>query len=211
MGNSEYAGAIGAPFAITVIGGLSFSCIVDADPDPYRLYGTGKHATMVQGAVRESMGSARFALYGRSRLYLVLWWWPPVAVRLWVLLLAGIPGVTYFMQTSLRRARSKVIDPETDIHISVRNLVKIYDWPGRVSRQWKSGLLIRRRLGLEKNYLIPAGLPDDCPVPVPDMGSQKISPDTSSDYVDTTGASAIPLQTRERGFFMELGAGSSSC
>lgn len=43
------------------------------------------------------------------------------------------------------------------------------------------------------------------PVPVPDMGSQKISPDTSSDYADTTGASAIPLQTRERGFFMELG------
>ena len=74
-----------------------------------------------------------------------------------VLLLAGIPGATYFMQASLRRARSKVIDPEADIHISVRNLVKIYDWPGRVSRQWKSGLLIRRRLGLEKATLY---LPD---------------------------------------------------
>ena len=81
-----------------------------------------------------------------------------------VLLLAGIPGATYFMQASLRRARSKVIDPEADIHISVRNLVKIYDWPGRVSRQWKSGLLIRRRLGLEKSYLIPAGQPDGYPV-----------------------------------------------
>lgn len=51
-----------------------------------------------------------------------------------VLLLLFIE-VTYFMQTSLRRARSKVIDPKTDIHISVRNLVKIYDWPGRVNRQ----------------------------------------------------------------------------
>ena len=67
------------------------------------------------------------------------------------------------MQTSLRRARSKVIDPKTDIHISVRNLVKIYDWPGRVSRQWKSGLLIRRRLGLEKTTLY---LPD-CRMTVP--------------------------------------------
>ena len=28
MGNSEYAGAIGAPFAITVIGGLSFSALL---------------------------------------------------------------------------------------------------------------------------------------------------------------------------------------
>ena len=47
-----------------------------------------------------------------------------------VLLVFGIPGVTYFAQTSLRRARSKVIDPGEDIHISVRNLVKIYDWGG---------------------------------------------------------------------------------
>ena len=69
-----------------------------------------------------------------------------------VVLLAGIPGVTYFMQASLRRARSKVIDPEADIRISVRNLVKIYDWPGRVSRQWRSGLLIRRRLGIDGEY-----------------------------------------------------------
>ena len=94
MGNSEYAGAIGAPFAITVIGGLF--CIVDADPDPYRLYGTGKHAAMVQGAVRESMGSARFALYGRSRLYLVLWWWPPVAVRLWGVVVGRYSGSDLF-------------------------------------------------------------------------------------------------------------------
>lgn len=128
-----------------------------------------------------------------------------MAVRLWGVVVGRYSGSDLFYADKFRRARSKVIDPETDIHISVRNLVKIYDWPGRVSRQWKSGLLIRRRLGLEKNYLIPAGLPDDCPVPVPDMGSQKISPDTSSDYADTTGASAIPLQTRERGFFMELG------
>ena len=28
MGNSEYAGAIGAPFAITVIGGLAFSTLL---------------------------------------------------------------------------------------------------------------------------------------------------------------------------------------
>ena len=69
-----------------------------------------------------------------------------------VLLVFGIPGVTYFAQTSLRRARSKVIDPGEDIHISVRNLVKIYDWPGRISRQWNSGLNIRRHLGLSNEY-----------------------------------------------------------
>lgn len=205
MGNSEYAGAIGAPFAITVIGGLSFSALLTLILIPtvcmglentLQWYKELSAKVWVLHGLLFMAGAGCIWFYGGGLL------WQSVYG---VLLLAGIPGVTYFMQTSLRRARSKVIDPETDIHISVRNLVKIYDWPGRVSRQWKSGLLIRRRLGLEKNYLIPAGLPDDCPVPVPDMGSQKISPDTSSDYVDTTGASAIPLQTRERGFFMELG------
>ena len=205
MGNSEYAGAIGAPFAITVIGGLSFSALLTLILIPtvcmglentLQWYKELSAKVWVLHGLLFMAGAGCIWFYGGGLL------WQSVYG---VLLLAGIPGVTYFMQTSLRRARSKVIDPETDIHISVRNLVKIYDWPGRVSRQWKSGLLIRRRLGLKKNYLIPAGLPDDCPVPVPDMGSQKISPDTSSDYADTTGASAIPLQMRERGFFMELG------
>lgn len=45
-----------------------------------------------------------------------------------------------------------MIDPGEEIHISVRNLVKIYDWPGRISRQWNSGLLIRRHLGLNNEY-----------------------------------------------------------
>lgn len=69
-----------------------------------------------------------------------------------VALIAGIPGLTYFTQTSLRRAKSKVIDPNEEIHISVRNLVKIYDWPGRISRQWHSGLQIRKRLGMSREY-----------------------------------------------------------
>ena len=69
---------------------------------------------------------------------------PPVALRggdspciphadglfyrlLYVTLLAVlIPGVTYFMQASLRRAKADVVDPEEEIHIVIRNLVKIY-------------------------------------------------------------------------------------
>lgn len=32
------------------------------------------------------------------------------------------------------------------------NLVKIYDWPGHISRQWNSGLQLRKRLGLSNEY-----------------------------------------------------------
>ena len=53
-------------------------------------------ALTLLGAVRESMGSARFALYGRSRLYLVLWWWPPVAVRLWGVVVGRYSGSDLF-------------------------------------------------------------------------------------------------------------------
>ena len=164
MGNSEYAGAIGAPFAITVIGGLSFSALLTLILIPTVCMGLENTLQWYRGLSLKvwvlhgllfMAGAGCIWLYGGSLL------WQSVYG---VLLLAGIPGATYFMQASLRRARSKVIDPEADIHISVRNLVKIYDWPGRVSRQWKSGLLIRRRLGLEKSYLIPAGQPDGYPV-----------------------------------------------
>lgn len=164
MGNSEYAGAIGAPFAITVIGGLSFSALLTLILIPTVCMGLENTLQWYRGLSLKvwvlhgllfMAGVGCIWLYGGSLL------WQSVYG---VLLLAGIPGATYFMQASLRRARSKVIDPEADIHISVRNLVKIYDWPGRVSRQWKSGLLIRRRLGLEKSYLIPAGQPDGYPV-----------------------------------------------
>ncbi len=185
MGNSEYAGAIGAPFAITVIGGLSFSALLTLILIPTVCMGLESTLQWYRGLSPKvrvlhgllfTAGAGCIYLYGGSLL------WQSVYG---VLLSAGIPGVTYFMQASLRRARSKVIDPEADIHISVRNLVKIYDWPGRVSRQLRSGRLHR--------------------VPAPDAGSQKISPDPSSDYADTAGASAIPRLAQERGFFMELG------
>lgn len=152
MGNSEYAGAIGAPFAITVIGGLSFSALLTLILIPTVCMGLENTLQWYRGLSPKvwllhgllfMVGAGCIHLYGGSLL------WQSVYG---VLLLAGIPGATYFMQASLRHARSKVIDPEADIHISVRNLVKIYDWPGRVSRQWRSGLLIRRRLGIDGEY-----------------------------------------------------------
>ena len=152
MGNSEYAGAIGAPFAITVIGGLSFSALLTLILIPTVCMGLENTLQWYKGLSPKVWllhgllfvaGAGCIHLYGGSLL------WQSVYG---VLLLAGIPGAAYFMQASLRHARSKVIDPEADIHISVRNLVKIYDWPGRVSRQWRSGLLIRRRLGIDGEY-----------------------------------------------------------
>lgn len=152
MGDAEYAGAIGAPFAITVIGGLAFSALLTLILIPTVCMGLENTLQWYRGLspkiwilhlVLFLLGIACIWLYADGML------WQSIYL---VLLVFGIPGVTYFAQTCLRRARSKVIDPGEEIHISVRNLVKIYDWPGRFSRQWNSGLHIRRHLGLGNEY-----------------------------------------------------------
>ena len=152
MGDSEYAGAIGAPFAITVIGGLAFSALLTLILIPTVCMGL-ENTLQWYRSLSPKIWILHFVLFllGLACIWLyadgMLW----QAIYL-VILVFGIPGVTYFAQASLRRARSKVIDPGEEIHISVRNLVKIYDWPGRISRQWNSGLHIRRHLGLSNEY-----------------------------------------------------------
>jgi len=152
MGDSEYAGAIGAPFAITVIGGLTFSALLTLILVPtacmglentLQWYRTLSPKIWVIHVLLFLAGVVCIYLYVDSLLYQSLY-----LVALTILL----PGMTYFAQTSLRRAKAKVIDPNAEIHIEVRNLVKIYDWPGRFIREWKSGLQIRKRLGISPEF-----------------------------------------------------------
>ncbi|NDV64514.1 efflux RND transporter permease subunit [Bacteroides sp. 224] len=152
MGDSEYSGAIGAPFAITVIGGLAFSAILTLVFIPTVCMGLENTLQWYRSLSRK-LWALHLVIYvvGVLAIYLyadgMLW----QSIYL-VALTALIPGVTYFIQTSLRRANAEVVNPDEEIRITVRNLVKIYDWPGRFSRQWKSGLNIRKRLGLSTEY-----------------------------------------------------------
>lgn len=152
MGDSEYAGAIGAPFAITVIGGLAFSTLLTLVIIPtvnmglenaLTWYRTLPLKTKIWHLLLFIVGAVLIYLYVHGTMYQVVY----------VTLLAVlIPGVTYFMQTSLRRAKANVVDPDEEIHIVVRSLVKIYDRAGRFAREWNSGLNIRRRLGLSGEF-----------------------------------------------------------
>ena len=152
MGDSEYSGAIGAPFAITVIGGLAFSTLLTLVfiptvclglEDSIKWYKTLSYKVWILHLILFLIGV--FCIY----FYIDGLLWQSIYL---VALVALIPGVTYFTQNSLRRARAEVVDPKEEVHITVRNLVKIYDWPGRFSRHWKSGLKIRERLGLSTEY-----------------------------------------------------------
>ena len=152
MGDSEYAGAIGAPFAITVIGGLAFSTLLTLVIIPTVCMGlentqvwykTLSKKIKVLHLVLVVIGLICIYLYADGLL------WQSVYLIALVIL---VPGITYFTQTSLRRAQSGVVDEKQEIHIVVRNLVKIYDRSGRFSRQWNSGLELRKRLGLSSEY-----------------------------------------------------------
>ena len=69
-----------------------------------------------------------------------------------VLVVILIPGSTWFVLNSLRKARTKLIGENDTIGIRIQNLVKIYDRESQFSREWEAGKKIRRRAGLEKQY-----------------------------------------------------------
>jgi multidrug efflux pump subunit AcrB/ABC-type multidrug transport system ATPase subunit len=152
MGDNEYAGAIGAPFAITVIGGLAFSTLLTliiiptvcvALENAMAWYRTLSLKVKLFHLALVLIGTACIYFYAYGMLWQALYF---------VGLIILVPGSTYFAQTSLRRAKSDVVDPSKEISIVIRNVVKIYDRAGFFSRQWNSGLLLRKRLGLATEY-----------------------------------------------------------
>jgi len=152
MGDSEYSGLIGAPFAITVIGGLAFSTLLTLIVIPTVAMGLENTLAWYRTLSRKTqLFHLTLVLIGFAGIYLyvdeLLW----QAIYL-VALIIMVPGVTWFAQTSLRHAKSDVVDQDKEIRIEVSNLVKIYDRAGRFSRQWNSGLELNERLGLKTKF-----------------------------------------------------------
>lgn len=152
MGQAEYVGAIGAPFAITVIGGLSLSTILTLIFIP-TLYSGLENSLNWINSLHWGIKTAMAVLFV-SGTYFVYF---NVDSFLWqlldfMLLIILIPGVTAFVLGSLKQASTKVIDENEPIRITIRKLVKVYDRDSRFVREWKSGLKIRERAGLTKEY-----------------------------------------------------------
>ena len=150
MGDSggTYSNIIGAPFAITVIGGLSFSTLLTLVIIPTVAMGLENTLSWYRSlAIKTKLFHLALIVIGIASIYLyvdeLLW-----QIIYMVALIILVPGITYFAQTSLRRAKADVVDKNKEINIIVRNLVKIYDRDGQFTRQWNSGLEMRRRLGL---------------------------------------------------------------
>ena len=152
MGDSEYAGAIGAPFAITVIGGLAFSTLLTlvviptvyiALENSLKWYRTLSLKVKLFHLALILIGAVLVFLYVDEILWQSLYF---------IGLVILVPGSTYFAQTSLRQAKADIIDPNKEIQMVVRNVVKIYDRPELFSREWNSGLQLTKRLGFLNEF-----------------------------------------------------------
>jgi multidrug efflux pump subunit AcrB/ABC-type multidrug transport system ATPase subunit len=152
MGDNEYVGAIGAPFAITVIGGLSLSTLLTLVFIP-TFYSGLETSIQWMRDLNWKLKVAQFALFIAGVVFI----YTRVDTLLWqmldmVALVIVIPGTTWFIMNSLRKATETVIDPDKQITIKIENLVKIYDWGSRFAREWKGNRNIRERAGQLKYY-----------------------------------------------------------
>jgi ABC-type multidrug transport system ATPase subunit len=152
MGQAEYVSAIGASFAITVIGGLTLSTLltlvfiptfyIGLENSLKWFYSLEIRNKIIQFTIFSIM---IFLIYS----YIDNFLWKLITTILTLIL---VPAGTWFIMNSLRKARETVISPDQSISIYVQSLVKIYERESRWTREWKAGAKIRQRLGLEKQY-----------------------------------------------------------
>jgi len=152
MGKSEYVSLIGAPFAITVIGGLSVSTLLTLVFIPTFYSGLENALAWM----REQKLWVKIIMYSLMVLLSVLIYFT-VETFLWklvdvLLVITVVPAAVWFLLNSLRKASDKAIPEGEPIIIKVQNLVKIYERDGLFTRQWNGGINIRKRLRLEKEY-----------------------------------------------------------
>jgi len=139
MGNAEYVEAIGPPFAITVIGGLSLSTLLTLVYIPM-LYNGIEQALEWIGEQKLVVKIFLLILEVAGMLLVVLY----LETFIWkiaagLLVIVGTPVSWWFISNSLRKASERIIDEGSDIHIQVSNLVKIYGRESRMVREFQSG------------------------------------------------------------------------
>ena len=139
LGKVEYVTGIASPFAVTVIGGLSLSSVFTLIYIPTVYSGLETLLAWLKGLSRPvkaiqtaALAAGAYLIY--TRVDSLIWQFANL-----MLLLFLIPAVTYFLQNSLRRASAKLIAPDEEIVITIRNLYKIYGQPARFIREWRKG------------------------------------------------------------------------
>jgi multidrug efflux pump subunit AcrB/ABC-type multidrug transport system ATPase subunit len=151
MGNTEYVKAIGPPFAITVIGGLSVSTLLTLVFIPMLYNGFENSINWIRNlsvplkivlAVLEVAGLVLVILYMETFI------WQMAGV---ILVIAGLPAAIWFITNSLRKATESIISTEEDLHIRISNLVKIYGRDSKAILNYKAGNRMASKAANQQN------------------------------------------------------------
>ncbi len=139
LGKSAYIASIGAPFAVTVIGGLGVGTLFTLLLVPTVSYGLHNALSWWRGLNWKTKGIQGLAFVGGVFVIFSLVYTFPWRVAITFILFLLIPSVTYFFQTSLRRTHADLIAQGLPITITVRNITKLYDDFSRFSKEWRKG------------------------------------------------------------------------
>ncbi len=136
LGTAEYVSLIGAPFAITVIGGLALGTVLTLIVIPTVYLGLENSIQWFSKlpwwakVLNIGLFIAGFVLV-YFRVSNLLWQIADI-----LLLLFLLPAITYFIQSSLKKAQAELIPADEALHIKIQKLVKVYNRPGRFAREW---------------------------------------------------------------------------
>ena len=152
LGKAEYVELIGVPFAVTIIGGLTVSTLLTLVFIPTLNSGLQSSIKWIRGQ-KPYIKAIQIIIWVVGTYFIYI----EVDSRIWqiidfIVLMLMVPATIYFIQNSLRKANEELIKEDEALHIRIRNLVKIYYWDNRFTREWKSGINIRKRLGIEHEY-----------------------------------------------------------
>ena len=139
LGKGGQIGSIGAPFALTVIGGIISASLLTLVFIPTCYSGLESAIAYV----RSLSWIIRIVQIGA--LVLCAWLiFASVDDPLWrlvdlIISLVAVPAVTWLLLSSLRRAHVAGLEAGP-VSITIRNVQKIYNMPGRFEREWGAAL-----------------------------------------------------------------------
>jgi len=145
MGKTEETTLVGAPFAITIIGGLSLSSLFTLLFIPVVFSGLTRALGWIQSRP-VWLKIVQLVLFCLAATYIYF----GVESLIWrIIFLLGavalIPAGCWFILTSLRKATSELIPEEERISIRIQNLGKVYDRKSRFMREWEKGRKVSSR------------------------------------------------------------------
>jgi multidrug efflux pump subunit AcrB/ABC-type multidrug transport system ATPase subunit len=139
LGKGGEIGSIGAPFALTVIGGIMSASLLTLVFIP-TCYSGLESALLYIGSLSWTIRIIQTVIFAFCAWMVFVYVDDPLW-RLADVIIFGVavPAVTWFLLSSLRRAAISVRE-NGPVAIQIRNVQKIHNMPGRFRREWNSAV-----------------------------------------------------------------------